>query len=55
MSKKLCYSNYTAWGYKIAELSLDEGTWKSVGEVTDHTEQLDYDLSTEGVLEMSSG
>ena len=51
--KKLFYSNYTASGYKIAELLLDEGAWKSVTEVRDHSEQLDYDLSTEGVLEMA--
>ena len=51
--KQLFYSNYTADGYKIAELSLKDGTWKSLPEVLDHTEQLDYDLNTEVVLEMA--
>ncbi len=51
--KKLFYSNYTADGYKIAELSLKDGTGKSLTEVSDHTEQLDYDLNTEVLLEMA--
>jgi len=47
----LYYSNYTAKGYKIAELSLKEGMWKPIADAGDHTEQLDYDLTNEGVVE----
>ena len=53
--KKLFYSNYTSKGYKIAELSLKEGMWKALEAAKDHAEQLDYDLFTEGVLEMAQG
>ncbi len=44
--KRLYYSNYTAKGYKIAELPLDKAMWKPLDEARDHTEQLDYDLTT---------
>lgn len=49
--KKLFYSNYTANGYKIAELSMDEGMWKPLDEARDHTEQLDYELRSQGAID----
>jgi hypothetical protein len=49
--KRLLYSTYTAKGYKIAELSLEEGMWKALSDAKDHTEQIDYGLCSEGALE----
>lgn len=46
--KRLFYSSYSSQGYKIAELSLDDAAWKPLSEARDHTEQLDYNLITEG-------
>ena len=46
--KKLFYSTYTSNGYRIAELSLEEGLWDPLDEVCDHREQLDYDLTLPG-------
>jgi len=50
--KHLYYSSYTADGYRIMELSMEEATWKPLAETRDHTEQLDYDLSVPGILDI---
>lgn len=52
--KTLAYANYSAYGYKIAEIKTDKTMLKPVAEARDHSEQLDYDLSTGGVLEMAA-
>jgi len=44
---KLLYSNYTSDGYEAATLQLDQGTWKPLETVLDHTEQIDYQQTTE--------
>ena len=38
----LVYSNYTAGGYGVATLKLEEGLWKPLEKARNHTEQLDY-------------
>ncbi len=38
----LSYSNYTSDGYSASFLKLDEGLWKPIETVLDHTEQIDY-------------
>jgi len=38
----LVYSDYTADGYGITTLPLEEALWKPLKEAMDHTEQLDY-------------
>ena len=40
---RLYYSNYTANGYKIAELAIEEGLWKPLAESRSHDEQLEYE------------
>lgn len=52
--KTLAYANYSAYGYKIAEIKTDKTMLKPVAQSTDHSEQLDYELSTGGVLEMAA-
>lgn len=49
--KQLYFTSYTAQGYKIAELPLEDASWSSLSEVRDHSEQLDYDLIIEGAEE----
>jgi hypothetical protein len=43
--KRLFYSDYTSRGFKVAELSLEEGLWKSVEAARNHEEQMDYSLT----------
>jgi len=45
--KQLFYSNYTAKGYGIAAMPVDEGLWKPLEEARDHTEQMGYDQTPE--------
>ncbi|MFO7669441.1 MAG: hypothetical protein R6W31_07265 [Bacteroidales bacterium] len=52
--QRLCYANYTATGYKIAELTIEDGVWRSLAEARDHAEQLDYDLTTDGAVEIAA-
>ena len=47
---KLFYSNYTSNGYGASTLDLEEGLWKSIEEVRDHREQIDYKQTPEEVL-----
>jgi len=49
--KKVFYSNYTSKGFKIAELSMEEGMWKPLEDAREHTEQLDYSLSSQGAID----
>jgi hypothetical protein len=45
--ENLVYSNYTAKGYGVATIALEEGLWKPLEEARDHTEQLDYSQTSE--------
>jgi len=45
----LLYSNYTSKGYGTSTLKLEEGLWKSIEEVQDHREQLDYEQTAEEI------
>jgi hypothetical protein len=47
--KTLLYSNYTSKGYNAATLDLEAGTWKPLGEVRDHREQIDYQQTDEEI------
>jgi hypothetical protein len=40
--KTLVYSDYTANGYRVASLPLEQALWKPLERAKDHTEQLDY-------------
>ena len=51
--EKLFYSNYTSKGYKVSELLLDGAAIRLLAEARDHSEQLDYDLSNAGALEVA--
>ena len=46
----LLYSNYTSNGYGASTLDLEEGLWKSIDEVRDHREQIDYKQTPEEVM-----
>ncbi len=41
--QSLVYSNYTARGYSVATLSLEEGIWQPLDKIRNHTEQMDYE------------
>jgi len=47
--ENLVYSNYTARGYGVATIALEEGLWKPLEEARDHTEQLDYSQTSEEI------
>lgn len=47
--ENLVYSNYTARGYGVATIALEEGLWKPLEEARDHTEQLDYAQTSEEI------
>jgi len=40
---QLVYSDYTAGGYRIVTLPLQEALWRPLEEAADHTEQLDFE------------
>jgi hypothetical protein len=42
--ERLFYARYTANGYRIAELPLENGLWIPLEQVRDHGEQMDYDV-----------
>jgi hypothetical protein len=46
----LLYSNYTASGYTVGKLRLDEGLWNPINKARDHREQLDYVQTPEEFL-----
>jgi len=41
--RKLLYSDYSAQGYKVAMMPMEEGLWDPLEEVRDHSEQIDYE------------
>ncbi len=41
-AKILYYSNYTANGYGVASMPVEEGLWKPLDEARSHTEQINY-------------
>lgn len=41
-AKILYYSNYTAHGYGVASMPVEEGLWKPLAEARSHTEQINY-------------
>ena len=43
----LYYSNYTSGGYNAAAMKLEEGSWKPLNEIRDHSEQVDYQQTPE--------
>jgi hypothetical protein len=45
--KTMVYSDYTADGYKVATLPLDQAMWQPLEASKDHTEQLSYDKTPE--------
>lgn len=46
----LLYSNYTSKGYGVATLDLEEALWKPLEQVRDHSEQVDYQQTTEEIM-----
>ena len=48
----LLFSYYTASGYEIGQLELDQGLWKSLDQARDHREQIDY-IQTKDEIEVA--
>ena len=49
--ERLYYARYTANGYRVAELSLEDGLWTPLDRARDHREQMDYNTGLDEALE----